>query len=337
MHCFTPDQVPVMSALARAFGVSDRWFASAPCQTWPNRLFAHAGTAGGRADNWAIPVPLFLHTVFRTLERFGRTWQVYFYDMPQTAALADLWTRIPTHFRFFEDDFAKDAAIGRLPNYSFVEPRYYPSLIDGVPPNDEHPPHNLLYGEQLVASVYNAVRASPAWDRTLLVVTFDEHGGCYDHVAPPPATPPGPPYPDGFRFDRFGVRVPAVIASPWIPAGSIIRPPQDGPPFDHTSIIATLHRLFELGPEPTPRVAAAPDLLGALSLPGPENQGPSRMVEVAVEADRAELRRLRQLRSNHHQRRLRHPAALIPGLAARVAAHIHRRWPKRDRARSPKK
>lgn len=324
MHCFTPEQVPVLSELARAFGVSDRWFASAPCQTWPNRLFLHTGTAGGRVDNFAIPVPFFLPTVFRTLRRHRRKWRVYFHDLPQTAALTNVWHRLWRNFRLF-DEFVADAQAGRLPTYSFIEPRYYTSMVSGDPPNDEHPPHNMVYGEQLIAATYNAVRAGPRWDRTLLVITYDEHGGCYDHVPPPAAVSPGPPYPDGFRFDRFGVRVPTVLISPWIPAGSVVRPPEGGPPFDHTSVIATLHRAFNLGPEPTPRVEAAPDLLGALSLPRPDNQGPEWIDVSEFRAEEEELRYLRSLGHNNHQRRLRRPASLVPGLAARTAAHVHRK------------
>lgn len=330
MHYFTPAQVPVISGLARAFGVSDRWFSSAPCQTWPNRLFAHAGSAGGRVDNWAIPVPFFLPSVFRRLDKHGKSWRVYFHDLPQTAALADLWPRIGSNFRLFEE-FEDDAARGCLPHYSFIEPRYYPSSWSGEPPNDEHPPHNMAYGEQLIAACYNALRAGPNWDGTLLLVTFDEHGGCYDHVPPPAAVSPGPPYTDGFRFDRFGPRVPAVIASPLIPAGSIIRPPDEARPFDHTSILATLHRAFDLGPGPNPRVDAAPDLLSALTLPEPSNRGPERLEATEAEADRRELRLLRQMGRNNHQKRLLHPASLIPGLTAKAAAHAHHKFRSRRR------
>jgi phospholipase C len=210
MHCFIPEQLPVLTTLARSFGVSDCWFASAPCETWPNRLFAHTGQSGGQVDNAAIPRPFFLTTVFRRLEAHGRSWKVYFHDVPQTAALADLWLRIPTHFRFFDPEFLADAASGALPNYSFIEPRYFTSSLLHHVPNDAHPPHNVAYAERLVADLYNAVRAGPAWDRTLLVIIFDEHGGCYDHVVPPAATPPGRPARNGFAFDRFGPRVAAA-------------------------------------------------------------------------------------------------------------------------------
>ncbi len=213
MHGFTAAQVPVLSQLARAFGVSDRWFASAPCQTWPNRFFAHTGTAGGWVNNepvhWIYP----MRTIFRQLARRGRNWRVYFHDLPQSAVLCELWPSLPFHFRLFETEFARDAAAGHLPSYSFIEPRYFIDS-DGSPPNDQHPPHDIAHGERLIAAVYNALRNGPGWARTLLLVTYDEHGGCYDHVPPPPATPPGGPYGDGFGFDRYGVRVPAVIVSP---------------------------------------------------------------------------------------------------------------------------
>src|SRR5205085_1969600 len=103
----------------------------------------------------------------------------------------------------------------------------------------------------------------------------DEHGGCYDHVPPPAAVPPDNQRPDNFAFDRFGVRVPAVLVSPWIPAGSIVRPPAGSRyPFDHTSILATLRKLFDLGDPLTDRDAAAPDFLHALSLQTASNGGP---------------------------------------------------------------
>jgi phospholipase C len=286
MHCFKPAQVPVLSQLATAFGVSDRWHASAPCETWPNRYFAHAGTGGGYVNNEFLPLPRLnlrpLPTIYRRLKECGYSWKIYFHDLPQAATLADLWLNIPAHFSLFEDDFAEDARNGRLPNYSFIVPRYFASLWTHKAPNDQHPPHNILYGEQLIASVYNAVRSAPTWRRTLLIVVYDEHGGCFDHVPPPPAVPPGGPCPAGFEFDRYGVRVPAVLISPYVAPGSIIRPPQNPAgepifPFDHASIIATLHKLFELGPPMTPRVAAAPDLLCAPTLEQPENDGPEHV------------------------------------------------------------
>src|ERR1700722_3455613 len=184
MHCFTPDQVPVISQLALSFGVSDRWHASAPCQTWPNRFFAHTGTAAGYVNNSPTHFPYQMETVFNRLEEVRQSWRVYFHDIPQSATLARLWGDVLTYFRDF-NAFTADAAAGRLPTYSFIEPRYFTDKVLRLIPNDMHPPHNIAYGEQLVAQVYNAVRSGPRWQQTLLIITYDEHGGCYDHVLPP--------------------------------------------------------------------------------------------------------------------------------------------------------
>jgi phospholipase C len=331
MHYFRPAQVPVISRLAAAFGVSDRWHASAPCETWPNRYFAHCGTAGGDVNNdvgyFPYQLPRTMPTIFRRLGRCGYNWRIYFHDVSQTATLLDLWPKIPTHFCFFEEEFERHCRTGRLPAYSFIEPRYFPGLLSKKPPNDQHPPHNLLYGEQLLASVYNAVRNAPTWPQTLLIVTYDEHGGCFDHVPPPPAVPPGGPYPAGFRFDRYGVRVPAVIVSPHVAPGSVIRPPANpdgGPttPFDHASIPATLGRLFDLGPPLTARVAAAPDLLGALTLAAPDNGGPQRLDFNPETASRSEIEALRRRPHNRHQRNLRHPAHVLPAAAIGVVGAV---------------
>lgn len=331
MHCFLPDQVPVISRLAREFGVSDCWHASAPCETWPNRYFAHCGTAGGNVNNslshFPYQWPRMMPTIFRRLGRCGYNWKIYFHDLPQTTTLFDLWAKIPTHFCQFEAEFERHCRIGRLPNYSFIEPRYFPTLLSDKMPNDQHPPHNLLYGEQLIATVYNALRRSPLWERTLLIITYDEHGGVFDHVAPPDAVSPGGPYPDGFRFDRYGIRVPAVIVSPYVAPGSIIRPPpgpdgKKGYPFDHTSILATLHKLFDIGPPLTPRVAAAPDLLSALTLERPENDGPEHLAIDPHRPSASELKRFRRRQRNRHQRNLRHPLLLLPGAAVKATGAV---------------
>jgi len=331
MHYFLPDQVPVISRLAREFGVSDRWHASTPSETWPNRYFAHCGTAGGYVNNslshFPYQWPRMMPTIFRRLGKHGRSWKIYFHDIPQTISLFDLWAKIPTHFCQFEAEFERHCRIGRLPNYSFIEPRYFPTFFSDKMPNDQHPPHNLLYGEQLIATVYNAVRNSPLWPRTLLLIVYDEHGGAFDHVAPPPAVSPGRPYPDGFRFDRYGIRVPAVIVSPYVAPGSIIRPPPgpdetEGFPFCHTSILATLHKLFDIGPPLTPRVAAAPDLLPALTLERPENDGPQLLTIDPYRPSASELRKFRRRRRNQHQRHLRNPLLLLPRGVAEVTGAV---------------
>jgi phospholipase C len=321
MHYFTPDQVPVISQLARAFGVSDRWHASAPCQTWPNRFFTHTGTAGGYVNNSPTHFPYTMKTVFERLAESGQSWKIYFHDFPQSATLGGLWLDVPTHFREFEIDFANDAAAGTLPAYSFIEPRYFADPVLNKLPSDEHPPHNVAYGEKLIAAVYNAVRGGPGWKQTLLVITYDEHGGCFDHVVPPAATPPDDLRPDGFDFGAFGVRVPAVIVSPHVRPGSVIRP--HGPtPFDHTSIIATLRELFGIGPL-TRRDAAAPSLLSALD-DQVNNDGPASIVAPAVPPTPEQVARAGFRPLNDLQKSLATAAVQLPTVGANIAAHIQR-------------
>jgi phospholipase C len=317
MHYFTPEQVPVISTLARAFGVCDQWHAAAPCQTWPNRFFAHTGTAQGWVDNGHFPIPFPAPSIFRRLEDRGKSWRVYFHDMPQSLLLRDIWLLAPLRYRPFAE-FLDDAQNGALPNYTFIEPRYFTDVLGGNMPNDGHPPHNVAYEEQLIAAVYNAVRASSCWKKTLLVITYDEHGGCYDHVPPPLAMPPDAHAQDGFAFDRYGVRVPAVIVSPYMPPGSIVRVapdglPHQGPPypFDHTSILATLRQLFDLGPPLTGRDAAAPDLLDPLSLNDPTNDGPSSVTPPTGSPTTTELQQRAAAPANHMQAALSRAAVQL--------------------------
>ncbi len=321
MHHFTPDQVPVLSGLATAFGVSDRWHASAPCQTWPNRFFVHTATAGGYVNNEPVHFPYEMKTVFELLDKKDIAWRIYFHDVPQSATLAHLWLSGLTKFRLFEAAFADDAASGNLPGYSFIEPRYFSDGPLQLMPNDQHPPHDVQYGEALIATVYNALRSGPGWRETLFVVIYDEHGGIFDHVPPPSAPPPGGLTPDGFAFDRYGVRVPAVIVSPYVEAGSVIRPP-GGLPFDHTSIIATLTKLFDLDGPLTGRDAAAPDLMSALDFTQPPNDGPARIEPPPIRPSGAEIIAAGRLAPNNHQRALTQLAAHLPEQAAQAAAHI---------------
>ena len=318
MHYFTPEQVPVISTLAKSFGVCDQWYASAPCQTWPNRFFTHTGTSQGFVNNDQFPIPFPAPSIFGLLSAAGRSWRVYFHDVLQSILLRDVWLRAPLHYRFFST-FLSDAINGTLPNYSFIEPHYFTDLFLNRIPNDQHPPHNVLYGEQLIAAVYNAVRNSPVWKKSLLVITYDEHGGCFDHMPPPAAVSPGGPLPQGFAFDRYGVRVPAVIVSPYMPPGSRVRAMPTGVPspaaphpFDHTSIIKTLRLLFNLGGPLTNRDAAAPDLLGPLSLIDPQNDGPATVTPVPATPTIAQLETRAAASPNGMQSALSQMAAQLP-------------------------
>jgi phospholipase C len=272
MHYFTPDQVPVLSKLAQQFAVCDHWFASAPCQTWPNRWFVHTATADRRQNNDPLYLPD-VPTIYNRLEQAGiDNWKIYFHDMAQAHTLLQLFL-LGDHFHSYRQ-FQADCQIGQLPSYSFIEPQYYADLVS--PENDQHPPSVVTLGEQLIADVYNCLRASKVWLKSLLIITYDEHGGCYDHAPPPVAVPPEAPLPgQTFDFDRYGVRVPAVIVSPYVPPGTIFGK-SSAVPFDHTSIIATVRKRFNLGDSLTARDARAPDLDSVLTLPGPTNKGPTR-------------------------------------------------------------
>jgi phospholipase C len=317
MHYFKPEQVPVLSTLAQAFGVCDQWYASAPCQTWPNRFFAHTGTSLGYVNNSDFPIPFPAPSIFARLSERNRSWRVYFHDVPQSIMLGDVWYRAFLHYRLF-GQFLADAQAGDLPNYSFIEPRYFSDLELGIP-NDQHPPHDVTAGEKLIADVYNALRSSPCWKKSLFVITYDEHGGCYDHMPPPRAVSPDGRGPAGFPFNSYGVRVPAVIVSPYMPPGSIVRSAPagmafDAPPypFDHTSIIVTLCKLFALGSPLTSRDRIAPDLLGPLSLLDPTNDGPMRVEHSGLSVPQNVVRALSYASPNSHQDALSRMAQLLP-------------------------
>ncbi len=286
MTTYTPEQVPVLSTLARQFAVCDAWHCSVPSQTLPNRDFVHAATSAGQVNNKPEAI-CDAETVFNRLQAAGIPWRVY--GNTQQGKLFSLTRTIMSSLHdpalaanfVAMDRFAQDAAAGELPAYSFLEPQF-----SGPEQNDQHPDADIRPGDKLIADVYSAMSSSPAWDKTLLVVTYDEHGGCYDHVAPPsgaqaPDAKPGTeggmdagaPGQCGFRFNRFGVRVPAVLVSPWIEAGTVARP-AGYTPFDHTSIIATLNHRFGLQTL-TARDAAAPDLSCVLTLEAPRTDVPA--------------------------------------------------------------
>ena len=318
MHFFTSDQVPALSTLARNYAVSDAWFASAPCQTWPNRFFVHTGTAHGYPNNSPVHFPYLMPTLFNALDGVvPDDWRVYYHDFAQSLTLTRLWMHLD-HFHLF-DDFLDDAANGNLPSYSFIEPRYFADLNW---PNDMHPPHDIGYGDALVAQVYNALRTSPQWHQTLLVVTFDEHGGCYDHVPPPSAVPPSPPQPGQlFAFDRLGVRVPAVVVSPWIPKGTIFRSTV-AQPYDHTAIIKTLRNRYNIQTPLTARDASAPDLAQVLELTAPDdNRDP--VVARPMVADPAGLQAARNAPLNDFQWAMHESAAMLAPLGTGISIDDH--------------
>jgi phospholipase C len=289
MTGYQPDQLPVVTPLARGFATFDHWFCDVPSQTFANRSFFHAASSSGYVDN-LTPIDAFpLHndakTIFDLLDEHGLSWRVYC-DPPSHISLTGVIhaRRLLPHFatRFFStDQFLADAAEGNLPAYSFIEPNLlfghndmHPAFDALFPDAPIDPPSSLLGGEALLAKIYDAIRGSRsevgsnAWN-TLLLVTFDEHGGTYDHVPPPLVPPPDPAasfrqY--GFGFDRSGVRVPAIAISPWIPERTVVTAE-----YRNTSVIRTLRQRWTLGGPLTGRDAVAADLTPVLTLDTPRD------------------------------------------------------------------
>jgi phospholipase C len=289
MAGYTPQEMPVVSTLARGFATFDHWFCEVPSQTFANRSFFHAASSSGYVVNMSPPDLFVVHntaeTVFERLESRGLTWRVYC-DPPSHISFTGLIHAARLYRRFGEnflstDQFLDDAAHGELPTYSFIEPNMWHGH------NDMHPafnallpglkidaPASLVGGEAFLAKIYDSVRSSSSSIgsnayNTLLMVNFDEHGGTFDHVPPPPAPPPARGAPAGqfgFTFDRSGVRVPALAISAWIPERTVVHDE-----YRNTSIIRTLRERFSLGAPLSGRDEVAPDIAPVLSLDHPRD------------------------------------------------------------------
>ncbi len=273
MNYHAAGALPALHTLATSFTVCDRWYSSVPGPTWTNRFFAHSGTSLGRVE---MPKGVFepnLHlynqdTIYDRLNEKDIPWRIYYGDIPHSLLLthqlkpSNAWR----YSRF--SNFTKDAAgpAAEFPAFVFIEPSYM-----GEDANDDHPPHDVMRGQRLIASVYNTLRKNEELFRsTLLVVTYDEHGGFYDHVAPPAAVPPDQ-YTYEYDFKRFGVRVPAVLVSPWVDANV------SSTPFDHTSILRYAIDKWGLGPLGN-RTAAAQSIGSAIRRTGnPRRDIPSAL------------------------------------------------------------
>jgi len=245
----TPDDLKVINTLAKSFAVSDTWFSSAPTQTNPNRAFSLGGTSQGVKNNGpfdGIPFDT-LRTIFGVLNDTGHSWKLY----------ADHWWMEWDELYFTQymfprgmekatigsiDQFGEDVRNDRLPVFSYIEPDFGGEATSSGAGTDYHPPGSLWEGETFLQRVYDKLIANPAvFRKTLFIVTFDEHGGTYDHVLPPAAPPPDE---DSLDFNRYGVRVPTLLISPWVPPGCVFRAGVHYPgqllPYDHTSVLKTI-------------------------------------------------------------------------------------------------
>ncbi|KAG1331821.1 non-specific phospholipase C2 [Cocos nucifera] len=271
MNGFRPEMVAVYKTLVEEFAVFDRWFASVPTSTQPNRLFVHSATSGGATSNNAVfggekrktkyksSVCLLLkgypqRTIFENIDDAGLSFGIYYQNIPATLFYRNL-RKLKYLFKFhsYEVTFKHHASKGSLPNYAVIEQRYFDSKLK--PATDDHPSHDVYQGQMFIKEVYETLRASPQWNETLLVITYDEHGGFFDHVPTPVRGVPSPdgivgPDPFYFKFDRLGVRVPTIMVSPWIEKGTVIHGPNGVPSptseYEHSSIPATVKKIFDL-------------------------------------------------------------------------------------------
>lgn len=282
---FAPEKLPVLNALARQFAVCDSWYCSVPGPTWPNRFFALAASSGGLDRSQTV----FESGIWETIRGFriqngsifdgNLDWRIYAGN-PLTAQSHALKGIHITDIRRYST-FARDLAKRDAPypaQFTWIEPNYG-NVISGTYKggSSQHPLDGIAGGETLIKQTYEAIRNSQIWDSSMLIITWDEHGGFYDHVMPLSATPPGDKIQMrgvnkyGFDFKKYGPRVPAVIISPLVPSNTI-----DHRLYDHSSIPATVERLFGLKPM-TERDAHANDLLSLASLPVPRDDDPTEL------------------------------------------------------------
>jgi phospholipase C len=261
MNYFAHDEAHAVHTLAENFTVCDRWFSSVPGPTWANRFFVHSGTSLGRVKMGAfdsvsgalLSLGYNQNTIYNQLDEKGIHWAIYAGDIPQAALCEQLWKRFE-NFHLLTTFYSHVArAEGDFAQYAFIEPRYF-----SPHQNDDHPPHDVTRAQELLASIYNAIRANEKlWLSTLLVVLYDEHGGFYDHVTPPEAVSPDGLDGEGFDFKKLGVRVPAILVSPWVDKGRVFGS-SEGLQFDHTSLLKYLGEKDGWNLDPlTERVRAA--------------------------------------------------------------------------------
>jgi len=266
MEYYSADQLGVYAALAEEFAICDKWFCAHPGPTWPNRFVLLTGDLSADA-NGSVEinnpdthrmVPRTAPTLFDRLVEKGVSWRVFEHGYSFPRLFAN-WTYDVANILPFEDPdigFEATARTG-LPAVTLIEPDY----IDVPPGNDDHPPADVADGQNLIGRIMKALVSSPSWEKTLFVITYDEHGGFYDHVLPLDGLAP-------LRGEgtRVGPRVPAFLISPLVARGGVIHTQ-----FDHTSIGATILRRFYGEPLPpmSARMAAANDLREALSLDSP--------------------------------------------------------------------
>jgi phospholipase C len=262
MNSFLPEQLPVLSTLAKAFVLCDQWFADVPGQTMPNRAFVHAATSQGYTYNANWKLRFNCPTLYDRINAAARkgknvSWRVYYHDQNDVLELYPKVEKSATSHVQFEGNFLNDVATDHLATYSFITPAFMHSAQHLV--NSMHAPADVRPAEELVADVYAALKADQAvWQRTLFIVLFDEHGGYHDHMKLPATVSPDgidgrtdEPFLVPFDFKRLGLRVPCILVSPWF------TPSVDSTVYSHASIPGSVIEAFALGDPLTERDKAA--------------------------------------------------------------------------------
>ncbi|MEX1367421.1 MAG: alkaline phosphatase family protein, partial [Nannocystaceae bacterium] len=260
-------QLPVLYALADNYTLFDQWYSPVMGPTWPNRFYLHAASSNGQTGNSPEPS---LTTVWDLLADAGISHSNYYSDIPW------IWGGILnplTSFTNSIDEFFTAAAAGTLPQYVVVDPNFG-LLPGGEGGNDDHPTHDITLGQIFLGSVYQALASSPQWDRCLLIITYDEHGGFYDHVSPGTV-----PSEARAQFQQLGFRVPSLVIGPHVRRGCI-----DSTQLDHVSAVATATRRFDL-PALNNRVTQTADVSSAINpeyLGNPQPPAPIPMLSISV-------------------------------------------------------
>ena len=319
MGYYPLDFLPALHTLGAQFTVCDKWFSSLPGPTWPNRYFALTGTSMGEVempDGLAALNPRWYteqsqDTLFDRLNDKEKTWKIYFYDFPASLLLKNQRRAENLANYHLFDTFFEDAAgpANEFPQFVLIEPKYF-----GEAQNDDHPPHNIMKAEKLIADTYNALRSNQAlWERTLLVILYDEHGGFFDHVPPPSNAVAPDEHTDSFDFTQLGVRVPAILVSPWCDAGVCHTQ------FDHCSLLKYLSDKWELAPLGN-RTKAAASVGQAIRSTGTARSDTPPFIRVTNQSLIAEHVELERKSSNGNQHGLHHFADYLHAELDKLAA-----------------
>jgi phospholipase C len=310
MACFRPTQLPCITTLAIGFVICDHWFSSLPGPTWPNRFYVHgASSAYWNATNYQSlddsPTTAQMAlwetfdgftyqngSIYDALNKANIPWMIYYDDslavsgsVPQVASLKGISLTNVSNVKSLSD-MQNDVQTAYPYRYTFIEPNYGDianNTYQGG--SSQHPMDDVSGGEALLLKVFASIAGSPLWPNSLLIITYDEHGGFYDSVAPGPAVVPNPsdqPGANGFIFNQLGVRVPTVIVSPLVTAGL------DTTVYDHSSVPATVEKLFGLQPL-TARDAAANDLTHLLTSGVARTERPPVLKEVQPSTPRTSM------------------------------------------------